>query len=150
MNNDSKQITLGNGIVGVWHRPNSSERETNLEELKIVLDEFQEAGVNLVFLETFYHGMVTYKTDLATYHTKLEGFEYDEYSDYLSAFVSEAEKRGISVFAWVQNFYIGFRDYIDLVTEHPEWLLINQSGGIRHMTEGQGFGGYIFLDPANS
>ena len=150
MNNDSKQIVLGNGIVGVWHRPNSSERETNLEELKAVLDEFQDAGINLVFLETFYHGMVTYRTNLVTYHSKLEGFEYGEYPDYLSAFVSEAEKRGISVFAWVQDFYVGFRDYIDLVTKHPKWLLINQSGEIRHLTEGQGFGGYIFLDPANS
>ena len=150
MNKDSKQIALGNGIVGVWHRPNSSERETNLDELKMVLDEFKDAGINLVFLETFYHGMVTYKTNLLTYHNKLEGFEYGEYPDYLSAFVSEAEKRGISVFAWVQDFYIGFRDYIDLVNKHPDWLLINQSGEIRHMTEGQGFGGYIFLDPANA
>lgn len=142
-------VLLNGGVKGVWHRPNSSERERNLDELRVVLDEFKEAGINLVFLETFYHGMAVYKTDLVDYHIKLEGFEYGEYPDYLSAFVTEAEKRGISVYAWVQDFYIGFRDYIRLVTEHPEWLLINQSGGIRHLTEGQGFGGYIFLDPAN-
>ena len=142
-------ILLNGGVKGVWHRPNSSERERNLDELRVVLDEFKEAGINLVFLETFYHGMAVYKTDLVDYHIKLEGFEYGEYPDYLSAFVTEAEKRGISVYAWVQDFYIGFRDYIRLVTEHTEWLLINQSGGIRHLTEGQGFGGYIFLDPAN-
>ncbi|MBR2380894.1 MAG: family 10 glycosylhydrolase [Clostridia bacterium] len=140
---------INNGVKGVWHRPNSSERETNLDELRIVLDEFKEAGINLVFLETFYHGMAVYKTDLVDYHIKLEGFDYGEYPDYLSAFMVEAEKRGISVYAWVQDFYIGFRDYIRLVTERPEWLLINQQGEIRHLTEGQGFGGYIFLDPAN-
>ena len=145
----SKGELSASQIRGVWHRPNSSERERNLDELKVVLDEFKEAGINLVFLETFYHGMTVYKTDLVDYHIKLEGFEYGEYPDYLSAFVTEAEKRGISVYAWVQDFYIGFRDYIRLVTEHPEWLLINQSGEIRHLTEGQGFGGYIFLDPAN-
>ena len=139
----------GSRILGVWHRPNSSGRETNLEELCQVLDEFKEAGINLVFLETFYHGMAAYKTELVEYHNKLFDFEYGEYNDYLSAFVSEADKRGINVFAWVQDFYIGFRDYIRLVVEHPDWLLINQSGSIRHMTEGQGFGGYIFLDPAN-
>ncbi|MBQ9978157.1 MAG: family 10 glycosylhydrolase [Clostridia bacterium] len=139
----------GSRILGVWHRPNSSGRETNLEELCQVLDEFKEAGINLVFLETFYHGMAAYKTELVEYHNKLFDFEYGEYNDYLSAFVSEADKRGINVFAWVQDFYIGFRDYIRLVVEHPDWLLVNQSGSIRHMTEGQGFGGYIFLDPAN-
>lgn len=143
------ELFEGSGILGVWHRPNSSGRETNLEELCQVLDEFKEAGVNLVFLETFYHGMATYKTELVEYHNKLFDFEYGEYRDYLSAFVSEADKRGINVCAWVQDFYVGFRDYIRLVAEHPDWLLINQSGSIRHMTEGQGFGGYIFLDPAN-
>ena len=142
-------IILKDRIRGIWHRPNSSERERNLEELQAVLDEFKDAGINLVFLETFYHGMVTYKTELIPYHTKLVGFDYGEYPDYLSAFAAEAEKRGISVYAWVQDFYIGFRDYIRLVTDHPEWMLINQSGGIRNMTEGQGFGGYIFLDPSN-
>lgn len=143
------ELFEGSRILGVWHRPNSSGRETNLEELCQVLDEFKEAGVNLVFLETFYHGMATYKMELVEYHNKLFDFEYGEYNDYLSAFVSEADKRGINVFAWVQDFYIGFRDYIRLVVEHPDWLLINQSGSIRHMTEGHGFGGYIFLDPAN-
>ncbi len=146
---NSNKILFKDGVRGIWHRPNSSERETNLEELIAVLDEFQEAGINLVFLETFYHGMTIYKTDKVAYHTRLEGFTYGEYPDYLSAFLAEAEKRGIMVYAWVQDFYIGFRDYISLVTEHPDWLLITQSGGIRHMTEGQGFGGYIFLDPAN-
>lgn len=143
------ELFEGSRILGVWHRPNSSGRETNLEELCQVLDEFKEAGVNLVFLETFYHGMAVYKTELVEYHNKLFDFEYGEYRDYLSAFVSEADKRGINVCAWVQDFYVGFRDYIRLVVEHPDWLLINQSGSIRHMTEGQGFGGYIFLDPAN-
>ena len=147
---NSKQILNYNSIRGIWHRPNSSERERNLEELKIVLDEFKDAGINLVFLEVFYHGMAIYRTEKVEYHTKLVDFDYGEYPDYLSAFSAEAEKRGIQVYAWVQDFYVGFRDYVEIVVKHPEWLLINQSGEIRHLTEGQGFGGYIFLDPANS
>ena len=53
-------------ILGVWHRPNSSERETNLDELCTLLDEFKEAGINTVFLETYFHGMAVVKTDLIT------------------------------------------------------------------------------------
>ena len=136
-------------VRGVWHRPNSSGRETNLEELCQVLDEFQSAGINLVFLETFYHAMTVYKSEFAPYHTKLVDFDYGEYPDYLSAFVSEAEKRGIKTHAWVQDFYVGFREEAKLIVDHPDWMLINQSGCIRHTTEGQGFGGYLFFDPAN-
>ena len=42
------------GARGVWHRPNSSGRETTLEGLCSVLDEMSDAGINMIFLETFY------------------------------------------------------------------------------------------------
>ena len=136
-------------IFGVWHRPNCSERERNLEELCRVIDEFKEAGINTVFLETFFHGTAVIRTDLVPYRTKLLDFTYGDYPDYLTAFVEEADKRGIGVHAWVQDFYVGYKEETPLVKNHPNWMLINQSGGIRHTTEGQGFGGYLFIDPAN-
>ena len=136
-------------ILGVWHRPNSSERETNLEGLCLVLDEFKESGVNLVFLETFFHGAAIFRSKNVPYRPKLEEFSYGEYPDYLSAFVVEAEKRGISVHAWVQDFYVGVDDEAQFITEHSDWMLINQEGKLRHTTEGHGFGGYLFIDPAN-
>ena len=136
-------------ILGVWHRPNSSERETNLEGLCLVLDEFKESGVNLVFLETFFHGAAIFRSKNVPYRPKLEEFSYGEYPDYLSAFAVEAEKRGISVHAWVQDFYVGVDDEAQFITEHSDWMLINQEGKLRHTTEGHGFGGYLFIDPAN-
>lgn len=142
-------MNTNNNILGVWHRPNSSERETNLDELCTLLDEFKEAGINTVFLETYFHGMAVVKTDLIEYRTKLREFTYGDYPDYLTAFVEEADKRGIGVHAWVQDFYVGYKETTPIVKRRPEWLLVTQSGGIRHTTEGQGFGGYLFLDPAN-
>ena len=136
-------------IKGVWHRPNCSERERNLEELCQVLDEFKAAGINTVFLETFFHGTAVIRTDLVPYRTKLRDFTYGDYPDYLTAFVEEADKRGIDVHAWVQDFYVGYKEETPLVKNNPGWMLINQSGGMRHTTEGQGFGGYLFVDPAN-
>jgi uncharacterized lipoprotein YddW (UPF0748 family) len=140
---------LKSNIIGVWHRPNSSERETSLEGLCAVLDEFQSAGINLVFLETFFHGTVIFKSELVDYREKLACYEYGDYPDYMSAFVSEAEKRGISTHAWVQDFYVGVEEDKALIADHPDWMLINQHGKLRHTTEGHGFGGYLFLDPAN-
>ena len=68
-------------IFGVWHRPNCSERERNLEELCKVIDEFKEAGINTVFLETFFHGTAVIRTDLVPYRTKLLDFTYGDYPD---------------------------------------------------------------------
>lgn len=134
---------------GVWHRPNSSGRETTLPGLCEVLDEFQAAGVNMVFLETFYHGMTVFKTNLIPYYTEFRNYSYGQYPDYLTAFACEAEKRGIEVHAWVQDFYVGIDETTPLVRFHPDWMLRDQNGQIRHKTEGQSVGGYLFLDPAN-
>ena len=136
-------------IVGVWHRPNVSGKETDLAGLCAVLDQFHSAGINTVFLETFYHGKAVFRTDKVKYHDAVAAFSYGEHPDYATAFVLEAKKRGIGVHAWVQDFYIGVDEDVPLARDHQDWLLVNQSGSIRHTTEGQGFGGYIFLDPAN-
>ncbi len=135
-------------ILGVWHRPNSGEREKTLEELCCVLDEFSAAGINLVFLETFYHAKMVMRSEFVPYSGRLRDFKYGDYPDYLTAFVTEAQKRGIDVHAWVQDFYVGVDEQTPFVRDHVDWLLVNQHGELRHTTEGHGFGGYLFLDPA--
>lgn len=137
-------------IRGVWHRPNSSKEEQTLDGVCRVLDDFKSSGINLVFLETLYHGMSIWKNDLVPYNYRYENCTYGDYPDYLTAFVTEADKRGIKVHAWVQDFYVGVKEEREIIKKHPEWMLINQAGELRHTTEGVGFGGYLFLDPANS
>ena len=137
------------GARGVWHRPNASGRETTLDGMRSVLDEMAATGINMIFLETFYHGMTVYKTNLVPYYTGFDKFDYGEYPDYLTAFATEAEKRGIEVHAWVETFYLGVSEDTPLVKYFPHWLLVNEKGSIRHTTEGANLGGYIFLDPAN-
>ena len=132
---------------GVWHRPNITGTETNLAGICAVLDTFQQTGINLVFLETFYHGMTVFRSNFITYYTGFDAFDYSPYPDYLSAFVAEAEKRGIEVHAWVEDFYIGVNE--NYFTQHlPQWLMLTKAGSYRH-SEGADYGGYIFLDPAN-
>lgn len=132
---------------GVWHRPNVTGVETDLAGICSVLDTLQKAGINLVFLETFFHGMTIYRTNLIPYYTGFDAFDYSPYPDYLTAFVAEAGKRGIEVHAWVEDFYIGVDE--NYFTKFlPQWLQVTQSGTIRQ-TEGAEYGGYLFLDPAN-
>ena len=132
---------------GVWHRPNVTGTETNLAGICDVLDTLQKAGINLVFLETFYHGMTVYRSSLIPYYTGFDAFDYTPYPDYLSAFVAEAGKRGIEVHAWVEDFYVGVKE--NYFTQHlSHWLMLTEDGAIRQ-SEGADFGGYLFLDPAN-
>ena len=136
-------------VRGVWHRPNSSKKEHDLDGIIAVLEDFKASGINLVFLETLYHGMSVWKNELFPYNYRYENFTYGDYPDYLTAFVTEASNRGIKVHAWVQDFYVGVKEERSFIQEHLDWMLINQDGGLRHTTEGVGFGGYLFLDPAN-
>lgn len=131
--------------TAVWHRPNDTGEETGLDGLKNVLNKFRLAGIDLVFLESFYHGAAVYRSRYVPYNASLEAFRYGGYPDYLSAFVAEADKLGIEVHAWVEDFYIGIKDSI-FTRRYPEWLLKTKDGGIRQ-TEG---GGFLFLDPANA
>ena len=143
----ASQSSDGVGIVsarGVWHRPDDTGTEKTVDGVCAFLDKLQRAGINLVFLETFYHGMAMYRSKFVPYYTKFQSYDYGEYDDYMSCFVAEAKKRGIEVHAWVEDFYIGITD--NYFTKHlPEWLMVTDKGSTRN-TEG---GGYIFLDPAN-
>ena len=134
---------------GVWHRPNADGRETDLAGICSVLDEMVKAGINMVFVESFYHGMTVFKTNLVPYYTGFEKYDFGDYPDYLTAFSEEAHKRGIEVHAWVESFYLGVNENTPLVKYFPDWLLLNEHGKINHTTEGADLGGYIFLDPAN-
>ena len=150
MQNNTANAALTDTVVqarGVWHRPNVTKTETDLAGVCAVLDTFQKTGINLVFLETFFHGMTVYRTNLIPYYTGFDEFDYSPYPDYLSAFVAEAGKRGIEVHAWVEDFYIGVDE--NYFTKYlPQWLMQTKAGSIRH-SEGEEYGGYLFLDPAN-
>lgn len=132
---------------GVWHRPNVTGTETDLAGICNVLDTFRKTGINLVFLETFYHGMTVFRSSMVPYYTGFDKFDYSPYPDYLTAFVAEAGKRGIEVHAWVEDFYIGVNENY-FTRNLSDWLMRTADGSVRQ-SEGRDYGGYLFLDAAN-
>lgn len=131
--------------LGVWHRPNDTGEETDIDGVKAVLGKFKRAGITVVFLESFYHGYAAYGSGAAEYNPKLARYKYGKHPDYLSAFVAEAQKLGIDVHAWVEDFYVGVEES-PLTKAHPDWLMKTKDGRTKQ-SEG---GGYYFLDPANA
>ena len=132
-----------------WHRPS----ENSYSAIESTMRTFRDCGMNLIFVESFYHGYTIYKSDdvefpyyptLAKSYTDTEsGIVYD---DYLSAFLACAEKYGIEVHAWVENFYVGVNGNTDVLLNHPDWIMYNDDGSATQRKEG---GAYIFIDPAN-
>ena len=90
---------------GMWHRPNASAfDETTLEGVKQFAKRLHELGINTLYVETLWHGMTTYHSDLLNYqHPRMQGNDYGEYgNDYTLALISECHKLGIEVHAWVE------------------------------------------------
>lgn len=129
-------------LRGLWHRPNRSGiRETNLSGVRGFVNRIHSLGINTLYVETFWHGMTSYYSDLlGCSHPFVTGFSYGEYGDdYLLALISECHKVGIEVHAWFETLNASdekgnIPSYID-----PEWLVYdidgNYSGG--------------FIDPSN-
>ena len=132
-----------------WHRPS----ENSYSAIESTMKTFRDCGMNLVFVESFYHGYTIYKSDdveFPYYPTLARSYTDTEsgvvYNDYLSAFLACAEKYGIEVHAWVENFYVGVNGNTDVLVRHPDWIMYNDDGSVTQRKEG---GAYIFIDPAN-
>lgn len=142
---DSKELK------GVWIRPTYYERK----DIETVLDSMQNAGINNVFIETYYHG----KTIFPSKTMEKYGFikQYEDYVgfDPLRIWINEAHKRNIKVHIWFQTFYVGNKppethpEYI--LAQRPQWANYqkrnaNSSTIAYSVSEHNGY----FIDPANS
>jgi uncharacterized lipoprotein YddW (UPF0748 family) len=135
-------------VRAVWHRPNATSiKEENLQGVINLLDRFKELGFNAIYIESFWNGFVSGRSEIMETHPKLINFSYgEEYgNDYLLAFITEANKRGIDVHAWVHTFNAGNSTYLS-ETVKSEWLVENYQGDTLHPNT---YGGSYYLDPSN-
>lgn len=126
---DSKDVE----IRGVWHRLT----EKSPEELIKTLDRLKEANFNAIFPETWYHGMTIYPSEVVDQLPEFKGW------DPLKVLVEEGKKRGIEVYVWVENFFVGVEEQHSL-KHYKDWLAVRKDGKIISELEN----GYIYLCPA--
>ena len=135
---------------GTWVRPESA----SLSEIQSTLDKMKAAGINNVFLETFFHG----KTIFPSMTMREYGFEEENPKfrgvDVLSLWINEAHKRNIKVHCWFESFYLGSRIHQNgaksIMRVRPDWsnrtrLKADEEAPVVHTQEHNGY----FLDPAN-
>ena len=135
---------------GVWIRPTYH----NMDEITSVLDRIADAGINNIFIETYYHGQTIFPSrTMEEYGFIKQNPEYAGF-DPLRIWITEAHRRGIKVHIWFESFYVGNKPpetnpkYI--LSVKPEWANYQKknvdSETIPYsISEHNGY----FIDPAN-
>ena len=135
---------------GVWIRPTYH----SMDEIVSVLDRIAEAGINNIFIETYYHGQTIFPSrTMEEYGFIKQNPEYAGF-DPLRIWITEAHRRGIKVHIWFESFYVGNKapetnpKYI--LSVKPEWANYQKrnadSDTIPYsVSEHNGY----FIDPAN-
>lgn len=139
-----------NELKGVWIRPTYFTKK----DIEGVLDLLEQAGINNIFIETYYHG----KTIFPSKTMEKYGFikQYEDYVgfDPLKIWISEAHKRNIKVHIWFQTFYVGNKppethpEYI--LAQRPDWANYQKRNAFSQTISysASEHNGY-FIDPAN-
>lgn len=100
---------------GAWLRP-----PTNIDSLDPILDALRAAGIQDLYLETFYHGLTTNQSQV--FHPR---FNFD----YLSQAIARAAARSIRLHAWIESAYWSYNGSADYVLNlHPEWKVVDVYG----------------------
>ena len=137
-------------LKGVWLRPTCR----NKEEVVQLVSKIAEAGLNNVFIETFYHGMTIFPSKtMAKYGFTEQNPIYEDF-DILKCFIEECHKHNIKVNIWFESFYIGNKkpesNKTSILAVCPSWSNLtkknyNSEKPIYCSSEHNGY----FLDPAN-
>lgn len=137
-------------LKGIWVRPT----ETSPEAVIATLDKLKAAGIDNVFLETYFHGKTIFPSKVmenyqfTSQNEKFMGF------DPLKIWITEAHKRNIKVNIWFETFYVGNTNPKDnpksILAVNPSWgnktkRCFDSMSAVPSLSE---HGGY-FLDPAN-
>lgn len=137
-------------LKGVWIRPTYH----TIDEIRSTLDRIASAGINNVFIETYYHGQTIFPSrTMEEYGFIKQNPLYAEF-DPLKVWITEAHRRGIRVHIWFESFYVGNKspesnpEYI--LAKKPEWANYQKknvdSETIPYsVSEHNGY----FIDPAN-
>ena len=137
-------------LKGIWIRPTYYDQES----IEKVLDNLANAGINNVFIETYYHGKTIFPSNTMEKYGFIKQYEDFVGFDPLRIWITEAHKRGIKVHIWFQTFYAGNKppetnpEYI--LAKRPEWANYQKKNAdsetlVYSVSEHNGY----FIDPAN-
>lgn len=109
-------------IRGIWVNSDNMPK-TNDEAIKLV-NEYHNAGFNLIFPEVICRGYTIYKSNLLERDPR-----FVDADDTLTAIINEAHRLNMEVHPWVWCFRAGYTDHPGaIITAHPDWLECSKYG----------------------
>lgn len=137
-------------LKGVWIRPT----EKTPEEIIKTIEKLNSAGINNVFLETYFHGKTIFPSEvLNNYQVTNQREEFAGF-DPLRVWIDECHKRNIKVNIWFETFYVGNQspegNPKHILNVYPSWANTTKIGyasttPVASLSEHNGY----FIDPAN-
>lgn len=151
--NDSLKSVLPyrNGeLKGIWIRP----VETTEKDIIATLNRIQGAGINNIFLETYFHGKTIYPSKVMESYGVTSQYEKFEGLDTLAVWISEAHKRNIKVHTWFETLYVGndnpSSNPESILSVYPEWAnKTKKDADTDNISKSTAEHNGYFLDPAN-
>lgn len=137
-------------LRGVWIRPTCKTKE----DVVYVVSKLADAGINNIFLETYYHGMTIFPSKTMVKYGFTEQNPTFDNLDVLKTFIEEAHKRNIKINVWFETFYVGNKrpesNKTSILAVCPSWSNLTKKNyesekPVQCSTEHNGY----FLDPAN-
>jgi len=137
-------------VRGVWIRPTFA----NKEDICQVLDRLSQAGINTIFLETYYHGMTIFPSSVMESRGFMKVNPMYENFDALDFWVKEAHNRNMKVNIWFETFYAGNKNPSgnpkSIISVRPSWgNLTKRDYATNKPSPSQSEHNGYFLDPAN-
>lgn len=139
-----------NELKGIWVRPT----ETSAEAIVASLDKIREAGIDNIFLETYFHGKTIFPSKTMLNYQFISQNEKFVGFDPLKVWIDEAHKRNMKVHIWFETFYVGNINPKDsprsILAVNPNWANVTKKDfdSLTPVPSLSEHGGY-FLDPAN-
>jgi len=134
----------------VWLDRGTIVKAKSEADLIPLFDQFAQAGINIIFMETLNAGYTIYPSNIAPEQNPLvKGW------DPLKSAVKLAHERGIELHAWLWMFATANQRHNEILnqpqnylgtvlSEHPEWVITDNKGNLFQPSSKK-----AFLDPAN-
>jgi Glycosyl hydrolase-like 10 len=132
---------------GVWYQAS----EKTAAAVRATVARMKQAGVNEVYLETFYNGYTIYPSQVAPKYGLPAQMPAFAGFDPLQVWQDETARQGIALHAWITGLAVGNKlgDGAGvIVTTHPEWIAVGRD----HVGDSQpapSFNGFYWLDASN-
>ena len=132
---------------GIWLRP----VERTPEAIAKTVEKLHEAGIDNIFLETYYHGMTIYPSEVLKQYNLISQRPEFQGFDPLEVWIKECHKHKMRLHIWFETFYAGQNNYKGtIINTYPQWSNKRKSNydsetPVVCLSENNGY----FLDPAN-